>query len=101
MTPYEQAREVAARLGMDFDAVIRSHFAPCHYVYSSPECFILAYDTRHDDGGLAIYVTLAAGNLGHFISIDPHRQSRKWLAFAREDGGEVHWLPYSRLLKDR
>lgn len=99
MTPYEQARAAADKLGMDFDGVIRAHFAPCHYVYSSPECFILAYDTYHDDGGLAIYVTLAVGELDHFISIDPLREQRKWLAFCREDGGEVHWIPFSRLLK--
>jgi len=99
MTPYEQARKVAERLGMDLEAKIREHLAPCHYVYSSPECFVLAYDTRHDDGGLAVFVTIGVGKLDHFISIDPLKDKRKWLGFCRSEGGEVHWLPYSRLLK--
>ena len=103
MTPYEQAREVADRLGMDFEQMIADHLRD-GYVYSTPECFICAMDTARDFGEYAepgIFVTLAVGSLDHFISIDPLKDKRRWLGFCREDGGEVHWLPYSRLLKDR
>lgn len=101
MTPYEQAREVAERLGMDFDAMVKDHLQS-GYVYSSPDGFICAMDASRSQllpDKECIFVTLAVGNLDHFISIDPHRESRKWLGFCREDGGEVHWIPFSRLLK--
>jgi hypothetical protein len=101
MTPYEQARDVADKLGMDFERMIADHLSD-GYVYSSPDCFICAMDTARDFGEYAepgIFVTLAVGSLDHFISIDPHKDRRKWLGFCREEDGEVHWLPYSRLLK--
>lgn len=97
MTPYQQALNLATSRGMDLFAMIQEHLAPGHYVYSSPECFILAYDTHHEDGGLAVFVTIGVGKLDHFISIDPLRDQRKWLAFCREEGGEIHWIPWGKL----
>lgn len=97
MTPAQQALQVAVRLGMSFHRVVDEHLTtPGHYVYSSPECFILAYDATHE-GELAVFVTLGVGSLKHFLSIDPKREERRWLGFCREDGGETHWLPYQRL----
>ena len=99
MTPFEQAREVAERLGMDFGQMINDHLRD-GYVYSSPECFICAMDTARDFGEYAepgIFVTLGCGNLYEFIEIDPMKKRRKWLCFCRTDGGELHWLPYQRL----
>jgi len=95
MTPYAQAREVAARLGMDFDAMIQDHLRD-GYVYSSSECFICAMDAEHE-GELAVFVTLACGSMEHFVSIDPRRSERKWLGFKRSEDGEFHWVPFSRL----
>lgn len=100
MTPYEQAQCVARRLGMDFHRMINDHLEH-GYVYSTPESFICAIDTARDFGEYAepgIFVTLAVGNIDHFISIDPHKEKRKWLGFCREDGGEVHWIPWERLI---
>jgi hypothetical protein len=101
MTPYEQAEQVALKLGMNFHKVLMEHFQENSYVYSSPDCFILAVDavrefgeSRHD---MAVFVTLAAGKLSHFLAIDPLRERRKWLGWCREDGGEVHWLDYQKL----
>lgn len=101
LTPYAQAREVASRLGMDFDAMIQDHLRD-GYVYSSPECFICAMDTARDFGEYAepgVFVTLAVGKLSEFLEIDPLRERRKWLGYCREDGGEVHWLDYQKLRK--
>lgn len=101
MTPYEQAREVADRLGMDFEQMIADHLLD-GYVYSTPDCFICAMDTARDFGDYAepgIFVTLAVGNLEHFIDIDPLKDKRKWLAFCRQEGGDVHWIPWGRLTK--
>lgn len=101
MTPFEQAHQIAARLGMDFDQMIRDHLRD-GYVYSSPDCFICAMDTARDFGDYAepgIFVTLAVGNLEHFIDIDPLKGKRKWLAFCRQEGGDVHWIPWGRLTK--
>ena len=101
MTPYEQAEQVALKLGMNFHKVLMEHFQENSYVYSSPDCFILAVDawrefgeSRHEE---AVFVTLAVGSLSHFLAIDPLRERRKWLGYCREDGGEIHWLPYQRL----
>lgn len=99
MTPYEQAEQVALKLGMNFHKVLMEHFAPHSYVYSSPDCFILAVDASHPDGpyGEALFVTLAVGNLADFVKADPLRDRRKWIGACREEGGEVHWLPADRL----
>jgi hypothetical protein len=101
MTPQKQAAIVAAELGMDFTKTLLEHIAENSYVYSSPECFILAVDAVREFGDSryepAIFVTLAAGNLREFLEIDPLKETRAWLGFCREDGGEVHWLPYQRL----
>ena len=99
MTPYEQAREVADKLGMDFGTMIHEHLIN-GYVYSTPECFICAMDTARDFGEYSepgIFVTLGVGSLEHFISIDPLKDKRKWLGFCREHGGEVHWIPWRKL----
>ena len=95
MTPYEQAQCVARRVGLDFHEQLHEHLER-GYVYSSPECFILAHDAEHN-GELAVFVTLAVGSMEHFVSIDPRRDERRWLGFCREDGGKVHWIPWHRL----
>mgnify|MGYP007071569444 FL=1 len=103
MTPAEQAAKVAARLGMDFTKTVLEHLEENCYIYSSPDCFILACDTYREFGESApeeaIFVTLAVGNLYEFLEIDPLKESRKWLGFCREDGGPTHWLPYQELRK--
>lgn len=99
MTPAQQALHVAIHLGMSFHRLVDDHLtSPGHYVYSSPSGFILANDTTHQ-GELAVFVTLAAGSLDHFVAIDPRRDERKWMGFCREDDGEVHWIPWERLRK--
>ena len=95
MTPYEQAQAVARRVGLDFHAALDEHHER-GYVYSSPECFIMAHDAEHQ-GELAVFVTLAVGSMEHFVSIDPRRSERRWLGFCRTDGGETHWIPWSRI----
>jgi len=99
MTPYEQAEAKALSLGMNFHKVLMEHFGPNSYVYSSPDCFIMAVDASLPDGefGEALFVTLACGNLADFVKADPLRDRRKWLGACREEGGEVHWIPYERL----
>lgn len=101
MTPYEEAQAVARRVGLDFHAALHEHLER-GYVYSSPDCFILAInvwrefgESRHEES--AIFVTLATGNLYEFLEIDPMKETRKWLGFVREDGGETHWLDFQRL----
>lgn len=100
MTPYEQAEQVALKLGMNFQKVLIEHFQPNSYVFSSPDSFILAVNAQHPDGeyGEAVFVTLACGNLSNFVAVDPLRDRRKWLGACREEGGEVHWIPYQRLI---
>ena len=99
MIPARQALEVAVKLGMSFHRLVDEHMTtPGHYVYSSPDCFILANDTTHKDEP-AVFVTLAVGNLQHFLSIDPKRETRVWLGFCRENEGEEHWLDYQKLRK--
>ena len=101
MTPYEQAEQVALKLGMNFHKVLMEHFQENSYVYSSPDCFILAVDAVREFGESrmepAIFVTLACGKLSEFLEIDPLRERRKWLGWCREDGGEVHWCDYQKL----
>ncbi len=99
MTPAQQALQIAVKLGMSFHRLVDEHLTtPSHYVYSSPECFILAYDTTHE-GEEAVFVTLAVGNLRHFLAIDPKRETRKFLLFCRENEGETHALDYQRMRK--
>ena len=101
MSPFDQAQQIAASLGMDFNQMMNDHLRE-GYVYSSPDCFICAMDTARDFGDYAeigVFVTLAVGNLEHFVSIDPFRDKRKWLAFCRSDGGKIHWIPWGRLTK--
>lgn len=95
MTPFEQAMCVARRVGLDFHAALHEHLDR-GYVYSSPECFIMAHDAEHN-GELAVFVTLAVGSMEHFVSIDPRRSERKWLGYVRKDGEDARWLPYDRL----
>ena len=95
MTPYEQAQCVARRVGLDFHAAMHEHLER-GYIYSSPECFIMAHDAEHQ-GELAVFVTLAVGSMERFVSIDPRRDERRWLGFKRSEDGEFHWLPFSRL----
>lgn len=101
MTPQQQAANVAASLGMDFTKTVLEHLEESSYIYSSPECFILAVDAVRELGEdcqeEAIFVTLAVGCLSEFIKIDPRKETRKWLGFCRENGGDVHWLPYQKL----
>jgi hypothetical protein len=101
MTPQKKAAIVAAELGMDFTKTLLEHIGDNSYVYSSPECFILAVDAVREFGDSryeeAIFVTLAVGNMAEFLDIDPRRETRKWVGFCREDGGDVHWLPVDRM----
>jgi hypothetical protein len=103
MTPAQQAAKVAARLGMDFTKTVLEHLEENCYIYSSPDCFILACDTYREFGESApeeaVFIALAVGNLDHFLEIDPRKETRKWLGFCREDQGQVHWLPYQELRK--
>ena len=96
MTPYEQAQAVARRVGLDFQAALHEHLER-GYIYSSPECFIMALDAEHN-GELAVFVTLAVGSLDHFVSIDPRRDERRWLGFKRSEDGEFHWIDFHRLM---
>jgi hypothetical protein len=103
MTPQKRAAIVAAELGMDFTKTLLEHLDESSYIYSSPECFILAVDAVREFGEdcqeEAIFVTLAVGNMHEFLEIDPRKETRKWLGFCRENGGDVHWLPYQDLRK--
>lgn len=103
MTPYQQAEKVALGLGMNFHSVLMDHFEESSYVYSSPTSFILAVDAAREFGDShveeAVFVTLAVGNLAEFVAIDPRRETRRWLGFCREDGGEIHWLDFQKLRK--
>jgi len=103
MTPQKRAAIVAAELGMDFTKTILEHLDESSYIYSSPDCFILAVDAVREFGEdcqqEAIFVTLACGDLREFLDIDPRRETRVWLGYCRENGGDVHWLPYQRLRK--
>jgi hypothetical protein len=100
MTPYEEAQAVARRVGLDFHTALAEHHER-GFVWSSPDCFILAMEAWKDfelpTAEPAIFVTLACGDIGQFLRLDPKPEARKWLAFARHDGGEAHWIPYARL----
>lgn len=96
MTPYEEAQAVARRVGLDFHAALHEHLER-GYVYSSPDCFIMAYDAEHE-GELAVFVTLGVGSMDHFVRIDPRRDERRWLGYVRKDGEEARWVPYSRII---
>lgn len=101
MTPFEEAHQIAVDVGMDFNGMMNDHLRE-GYVYSSPECFICAMDTARDFGEYSefgVFVTLAVGNLDDFVRIDPLRDKRRWLGFCRSEGGEVHWIPYGRIIK--
>ena len=97
MTPFEHAMCVARRVGLDFHAALHEHLDR-GYVYSSPECFIMAHDAEHE-GELAVFVTLGFGKLSEFLEIDPRKEARRWLGFCRTDGGDVHWLDFQSLRK--
>jgi hypothetical protein len=103
MTPQQQAAQVAASLGMDFTKTVLEHLDESSYIHSTPDCFILAVDAVREFGEdcqqEAIFVTLACGNLREFLDIDPRRETRVWLGYCRENGGDVFWLPYQRLRK--
>ncbi len=101
MTPFQKAYDLAKELGINFNDMMKEHLTD-GYVFCSPDCFICAFDTSRDYGDyseLAVFVTLAVGNLDYFVSIDPLREKRKWLGFCREHNGEPHWIPYQRLRK--
>lgn len=101
MTPQKQAALLAAELGMDFTRTLLEHLDDSSYIYSSPDCFILAVDAVREFGDdcqqEAIFVTLAVGNVQEFMEVDPRRETRKWMGFCREEGGEIHWIDYQRL----
>ena len=103
MTPQQQAANVAASLGMDFTKTVLEHMDESSYIHSTPDCFILAVDAVREFGEdcqeEAIFVTLAVGKLSEFLEIDPRKETRKWLGWCRENGGDVHWLPYQDLRK--
>ena len=99
MTPYHEAQESARKCGLDFDAAIAEHYQH-GYVFSSPDCFILAMESWKDfdkaNAERAWFITLAVGDLGQFIRLDP-KPEKKWIGFCRYDGGPVHWLDYPTL----
>lgn len=99
MTPYEEAQAVARRVGLDFNEALHDHLER-GFVWSSPDCFILAMESWKDFEGpnpeSAWFITLACGDIGQFIRLDP-KPDKKWLGFARHEGGETHWLDYQRL----
>lgn len=101
MTPQKQAALLAAELGMDFTRTLLEHLDDSSYIYSSPDCFILAVDAVREFGDdcqqEAIFVTLGVGNVQEFLDIDPRKETRKWMGFCREEGGEIHWIDYQRL----
>jgi len=103
MTPQKQAAIVAAELGLDFTKTLLEHLDESSYIYSSPDCLILAVDAVREFGEdcqeEAVFVTLAVGNMAEFLEIDPRKETRKWLGFCRKNGGDVHWLPYQDLRK--
>jgi len=99
MTPFEEAQAVARRVGLDFHTTLAEHHER-GFVWSSPDCFILAMESWKDfelpTAEPAYFITLAVGDIGQFVRIDP-KPDKKWIGFARQDGGDVHWLPYARL----
>jgi hypothetical protein len=101
MTPQKQAALLAAELGMDFTRTLLEHLDDSSYIYSSPDCFILAVDAVREFGDdcqqEAIFITLAVGNISEFLDIDPRKETRQWLGFCREHNGEIHWIDYQRL----
>jgi hypothetical protein len=101
MTPQKQAALLAAELGMDFTKTLLEHLDDSSYIYSSPDCFILAVDAIREFGEdcqqEAIFVTLAVGNVQEFLEVDPRKETRKWVGFCRTNGGEIHWLPVDRM----
>jgi hypothetical protein len=101
MTPQKQASLLAAELGMDFTKTLLEHLDDSSYVYSSPTCFILAVDAVREFGDdcqqEAIFVTIGVGSVQEFIEVDPRKETRRWMGFCREDGGEIHWIDYQRL----
>ena len=101
MTPQKHASILASELGMDFTKTLLEHMDDSSYIYSSPDCFILAVDAVREFGDdchqEAIFVTLAVGNVQEFLDIDPRKETRKWMGFCREEGGEIHWIDYQRL----
>jgi hypothetical protein len=101
MTPQKQAALLAAELGMDFTRTLLEHLDDSSYIYSSPTCFILAVDAVREFGDdcqqEAIFVTLAVGNVQEFMEVDPRKETRRWMGFCREDGGEIFWLDYQRM----
>jgi hypothetical protein len=101
MTPQKRAAIVAAELGMDFTKTLLEHLDESSYIYSSPDCFILAVDAVREFGDSryegAIFVTLAAGNIQEFLDIDPHRETRKWFGYCRFYGDKIRWIPYQRV----
>jgi len=103
MTPQQKAAKEAASLGMDFTKTVLEHLDESCYIYSSPDCFILAVDAVREFGEdcqeEAIFVTLAVGNMHEFLEIDPRKETRKWFGFCRENGGDVHWLDFQKLRK--
>lgn len=99
-SPADNAREIAADLGMCFEELITDALHS-GYIYSNSESFIIAHevcrefgDSRYDR---AYFVTLAVGNLTELMRLDPNPTDRKWLGFCRENEGRIHWLDYQRL----
>lgn len=101
MTPQKHASHLASELGFDFTRTLLEHMDDSSYIYSSPDCFILAVDAIREFGEdchqEAIFITLAVGNISEFLDIDPRRETRQWLGFCREHNGEIHWIDYQRL----
>lgn len=100
MKPIEEARATALRVGLNFEKALQEHLEH-GFVWCSPDCFILATESWRDfedetKNEPAWFITLAVGDIGQFIKIDP-KPNKKWLGFCRKEGGPVHWLDYQEL----
>lgn len=108
MTPAAQAAALCRQRGReDFGAMVERHMLT-GYVWASPECFILALPGWRVDSeyfeecreGDALWITLAVGEIGQFLRMDPQPEGRRWLGFSRglrDPGAAAHWLDYQRV----
>jgi hypothetical protein len=107
MTPVLEAIRLYERDTEDFDAAIARHMHG-GYVWTSPECFILALvGWRVDEEyfeecqeGDALFVSCAVGEIRQFVQMAPRAESIKWLGFRRglrKPDGPTHWLDFQAL----
>lgn len=93
----------ANRAGIpDFQAMLEDHLRD-GFVWCSPDSFICAMESWREFGDSHVepawFITLAVGDIGQFVRMDPKPDGKKWIGFCREEGGDVHWIDYQRLRK--